>query len=124
MYKDYSVAVVGPGEVVELGERARDVYVHERVRRYIIGLVMWLRGSPDVLFGPSPRASIWLYRGSRVKAMMDGRDHVIPDDVKGLAGSVIPHRVELSPQARAGEVTPMGLVEEALERVAVPKGIE
>jgi MoxR-like ATPase len=49
---------------------------------------------------------------------------VIPDDVKGLAGSVIPHRVELSPQARAGEVTPMGLVEEALERVAVPKGIE
>ena len=117
-------AVIDSKEILELSGQARGVYVDDSVKRYIVNLVQYIRHSPHVRMGPSPRASIWLYRGSRVKALMDGRDHVIPDDVKGLVGSVIPHRVELSPQARAGEVTAVNLVEEALERVAVPKGIE
>jgi len=117
-------AVIDPGEVLELHRMAQGVYVDDSVKRYIVDLVQYIRRSPHVRMGPSPRASIWLYRGSRVRALMDGRGHVVPDDIKGLVKSVIPHRVELSPQARAGEVTPMGLVEEALEKVAVPKGIE
>ena len=116
--------VIKAEEILKLSAAARSVFVDESVIRYIVDLVQSIRHSPSVRMGPSPRASIWLYRGSRVKAMMDGRGHVIPDDVKGLAESVIPHRVELTPQARAGEVTPMSLVEEALEKVAVPKGIE
>ena len=117
-------AAIGPEEILELSEEARGVFVDDAVKRYIVALVRHIRGSPHVGMGPSPRASIWLYRGSRVKALMDGRDYVIPDDVKALAASVIPHRVELSPQARAREVSPLKLVEEALDRVTVPKGIE
>lgn len=116
--------IIDSKEILELSKIARNVYVDDSVKKYIVDLVQYIRRSPHVRMGPSPRASIWLYRGSRVKAMMDGRGHVLPDDVKGLVGSVIPHRIELKPQARAGEVTPMGLVEEALEKVAVPKGIE
>jgi len=117
-------AVIDAEEILGLSEAARGVYVDDSVKRYIVDLVQCIRRSPHVRLGPSPRASIWLYRGSRVKAMMDGRGHVVPDDVKGLAGSVIPHRVEVTPQARAMEVTPVSLIEEALKKVAVPKGIE
>ena len=116
--------IIDSKEILELSKMARSVYVDDSVKKYIVDLVQYIRRSPHVRMGPSPRASIWLYRGSRVKAMMDGRGHVLPDDVKGLVDSVIPHRIELKPQARAGEVTPMSLVEEALEKVAVPKGIE
>lgn len=117
-------AVIDAKEIRELSEMARGVFVDDSVKKYIVDLVQQIRHSPHVRLGPSPRASIWLYRGSRVKAMMDGRDHVVPDDIKGLADSVIPHRIEVTPQARAGDVTPISLVEEALETVAVPKGIE
>ena len=116
--------VLESGDVLELSRMARGVYVDDSVKRYIVDLVHFVRRSPHVRMGPSPRASIWLFRGSRVRALMDGRGHVVPDDVKGLVRSVIPHRVELTAQARAGEVTSASLVEEALERVAVPKGIE
>jgi MoxR-like ATPase len=116
--------VLNTADVLELSRLARGVYVDESVRGYIVDLVQSVRRSPHVRMGPSPRASIWLFRGARVRALMEGRGHVVPDDVKGLVGSVIPHRVELTPQARAGEVTAMSLVEEALEKVAVPKGVE
>jgi len=117
-------AVLAPGEVVEFGEKARDVYVHDRVRRYILGLVTWLRRNPYVLSGPSPRASIWLMKGSRALALIRGRDYVVPDDVKHLASSVLSHRVTLTPMARSEAVTVDALVAEALDSVPVPKNVE
>ena len=113
--------IVEPGDVVGLGEAARGVYVHERVRRYIVDLVMWLRGNPSVLMGPSTRASIWLLKGSRALAMVRGRDHVVPDDVKRLAYAVLSHRLELSSTARVEGVQVGALVAQALESVPVPK---
>ena len=113
--------IVGPEEIVGLGEAARGVYVHERVRRYIVDLVMWLRGSPSVLSGPSTRASIWLLKGGRALAMVRGRDHVVPDDVKRLAYGVLSHRLKLSSTARAEGIEVGALVAQALESVPVPK---
>jgi MoxR-like ATPase len=117
-------AVVDPGEVVGLEGRAGEVYVHERVHRYIVGLVMWLRGNPAVLSGPSTRASIWLLKGSRALALIRGRDYVAPDDVKHLASSVLSHRVELTAAARTEDVSVEELIGEALGSVPVPKGIK
>jgi MoxR-like ATPase len=116
-------AVVSPEDVVALGDAAKGIYVHSRVKRYVVGLVMWLRGNPNVLMGPSTRASIWLLKGSRALALMRGREYVIPDDVKYLSMSVLSHRVELTSMSRAENVTVRSLVEEALKAVPVPKNI-
>ncbi len=116
--------IVEPSEIVELSKATQGIYVHDRVKRYIVDLVLWLRGNPSVLMGPSTRASIWLLKGSRALAMMRGRDHVVPDDVKYLVGSVIAHRLELTSTARAEDVQVAELVKNALENVPVPKGLK
>ena len=113
--------IVEPDDIVELSKAALDVFVHERVKRYIVDLVLWLRGNPSVLMGPSTRASIWLMKGSRALAMVRGRDHVLPDDVKHLALSVLTHRLELSSTARAEGINVEDLVSQALDSVPVPK---
>lgn len=113
--------IVEPDDIVELSRASLDVFVHELVRRYIVDLVLWLRGNPAVLMGPSTRASIWLMKGSRALAMVRGRDHVLPDDVKHLALSVLSHRLELSSMARAEDTSVADLVGQALGAVPVPK---
>ena len=113
--------IVEPDDIVELSKASLDIYVHERVKRYIVDLVLWLRGNPSVLMGPSTRASIWLMKGSRALAMVRGRDHVLPDDVKHLALSVLTHRLELSSTARAEGINVEDLVSQALDSVPVPK---
>jgi len=111
-------------EMIELVELAKSIYVHERVKRYIVNMVSKVRGSPYVRSGPSPRASIWLFKGSRVRALLEDREYVIPDDVKALASHVIPHRVQLKPEAEAEEVSVKKLIEETLKETPVPKGLE
>jgi len=111
-------------EMIELIELAKSIYVHERVKRYIVDMVSKVRGNPHVRAGPSPRASIWLFKGSRVRALLEGREYVIPDDVKALASYVMPHRVELKPEAEAEEVSAERLIEEELKETPVPKGLE
>jgi len=113
--------IVEPDDIVDLSKATLDIFVHERVKRYIVDLVLWLRGNPSVLMGPSTRASIWLLKGSRALAMVRGRDHVLPDDVKHLAYSILTHRLELNSTARAEEINIKDLVNQALESVPVPE---
>jgi len=114
-------AILSSKDVVELSEQVLGIEVHERVRSYILDLITWLRGNSSIREGPSTRASLWLLKGSRARALLEGRDYVIPDDVKFLADKVLTHRVELTPQARAEDVSESELVAKALETVAVPK---
>ncbi|HIP57084.1 MAG TPA: MoxR family ATPase [Ignisphaera aggregans] len=97
------------------------VYVSERVVKYIVDLVNYIRQHNYVVYGPSHRVAIHLYRIARVYAAYSGRDYVIPDDVKKLAKYVIPHRIKLTTEAEAEGYTPERIVEEALSRVSVPK---
>jgi len=108
--------------LLEIAERSKTVFVHERVSSYIVDLVNLLRSNRYIRSGPSPRASIWLLKGSQVRAMMEGRNFVIPDDVKFLAEPVLIHRIRLTPQARAEGVERRQLINEALNTVPVPKG--
>lgn len=112
------------GESLEVMEKARSVEVDGKVRDYIASLVSRIRGMKEVQTGPSPRASIWLYRGSRVRAILEGRDYVIPDDVKYLSQFAVPHRVHPTTEAETREVSPDDLLAEALENTPVPKGLE
>lgn len=109
--------VMEAGNIEELEELAKKVYVSKDLIDYILDIVEHLRNDGRVRAGPSPRGSIWLMKACRARALLDGRDFVIPDDVKALAHVVLDHRLTVSPE----EVGPRDLVEEALRKVPVPK---
>jgi len=108
-------------DIITLQEQAKMITISEKLNIYLAELVTWLRGSRYIRAGPGPRASISLMKGCRVKAMVEDRDYVIPDDIKFLADKALVHRIELTPQARADEVSAEELIEEALKTVEVPK---
>ena len=85
---------------------ARDVYVEESVNRYVVALLRHTRGDARLALGASPRAGIALLRVAKARALADGRDYVLPDDVKALAVPVLAHRLILAPEARSAGVTP------------------
>ena len=115
-------AVVSVKEVLELQMAVKKVFVSEDIRRYIISLVNRIREDPDVVpIMPSPRGSVALYKGTRALAFMEGRDYVIPDDVKRLAIPSLAHRICLRPEAEAEEVRPEHIIERALRELPVPK---
>jgi MoxR-like ATPase len=78
------------------------------------------RQHDSVYLGASPRGSLALYRSCQARALLDGRDFVLPDDVKALAYPALGHRLIASPAARAKGVIIEELVNECLEQVAVP----
>ena len=112
--------VAGPQDIVALQQAAKEIYVDQVVREYIVHLVESTRSHRDVALGASPRASLGLFRASRALALVQDRDFVIPDDIKDLAPSVIAHRIILSPSARMRGMRAEDVVGELLEEVAVP----
>jgi MoxR-like ATPase len=114
-------AVTTPAEIKELQILAKEVHVSPDIVEYTTSIIEHLRNDPDVLSGPSIRSSISLYKCSRVLALIDGRDFVIPDDVKHLVYPAVEHRIRVRPEAEMDNVTPAAIIERALERVPVPK---
>ena len=102
-------------------EECSKIYVSDNVLKYIVKLVKFVRQQDEVLLPPSPRASIWLYRGSRALAYIEGEEFVVPDHVKWLARYVLQHRIVIKPSYQAEGVRPVDIVERALQRVEVPK---
>ncbi|MHA1675708.1 MAG: AAA family ATPase, partial [Candidatus Njordarchaeales archaeon] len=97
------------------------VVVDERILRYIRDIVISCRKDPRVLFGCSPRASIALLLASRTYAAMQGRDFVIPDDVKHIAFPALRHRLTLKPEIELGGVTSDDIIQNILQSVKAPK---
>ncbi len=97
------------------------MYISDRVKEYIAGLINSLRKKDFVRMGPSPRASIWLFKGARAKAYLEGRDYVIPDDVKIIAPFVLSHRIVLSSEAEMENISEESIVKDALDKVPVKK---
>lgn len=114
-------AVSNPEEILKLQDMARYIYVSEKIVDYILEIISRLRSNPDVIHGPSPRASISIYKGARSRALLEGRDFVIPDDVKWIASMALVHRIKLRAEAELEGVKVEDLVEEALKETPVPK---
>jgi len=106
--------------VAALIERAREVHVAPSIRSYIVSIGEATRRHPDVYLGASPRASIMLLRASRAHAAAEGRDYVIPDDVKVLAKFVLCHRIIATADAIMSGRSVDVILDELLEEVAVP----
>ncbi len=114
-------SLIGPKDIAETQSEIRNVYVSEAVRKYIVDLVNHIRGGRDLLVGPSTRAAVWLLKGSRALAYLEGLDYVAPDHVKALAGSVLTHRIVLKHEAVVKGIKPGDLIDRALREVEVAR---
>lgn len=114
--------VVTSEEVLNAQNMIKSIYVSEPVKRYIVQMVRETREHPEVFLGASPRGSLSLFRAGQVMAALDGRDFVLPDDIKILAPYVLSHRVVMSPSARLADVSSTRIVKEILDTLPVPAG--
>ena len=113
-------SVSSTAEIVAAIDDAKRVYVEESVNRYVVALLRHTRNDERLYLGASPRAGIALLRVAKARALAEGREYVLPDDVKAVAGPVLAHRLILGPEARAAGLAAADLVADAVERTPVP----
>lgn len=109
-------------ELKQMQEAIKKIYVSGPLKQYIVNLMHQTRKHPEVYLGASPRGSLSLYRTAQAMAAILGRDYVLPDDIKALAGSTIAHRVIVGPGARLQDLSARQIVEEVIDSVPVPGG--
>jgi MoxR-like ATPase len=114
------VPVASAAEITEVIEEAQRVFVEESVNRYVVALLRHTRGDERLYLGASPRAGIALLRVAKALALAEGRDYVLPDDIKAVATPVLAHRLILGPEARASGLSAADLVAETVARTPVP----
>lgn len=108
--------------ILRMQAAVRQVFVHEKVRDYLLQIVTRTRQSSHLTVGASPRASMALFRLAQAYAAVQGRGYVIPDDIKALAHPVIEHRLILNPESRLRRVTAHSVLADLLQEVRVPAG--
>ncbi len=101
-------------------EVVKGVHASPAVKQYLVDLVTATRQHPDLRLGASPRASLQLLRLGQAQAALDGRDHVLPDDLKQLAGTVLSHRLLPTADAQLARRSVDDVLTEVLARVPVP----
>lgn len=112
--------VADASDIVWLQETVKNVYVDDLVKRYIISVVEATRHHRSIYLGASPRGSLALFRTSQARAIMQGRDYVLPDDIKALAEPVLAHRLILPATDHVQDRTGRIVIAEILEKVPVP----
>ncbi len=114
-------SVISLDDIVLLKNEARDVKVHPSVKKYIIDIVTATRKSEFTILGASPRGSIALHTAAKSLALINGRNYVVPDDVKSLAVDVLAHRLMLSPKGKSVHAVPEKAMAAILSEVPVPQ---
>ena len=119
---DLGIAAVTDAARIEAAAGAvRAITLAESVVDYIVRLIRATRDSADLSSGASPRAAVLLANAARARAALDGRDYVVPDDVKALAGAVLRHRLLLGPAAEIEGRQVEALVADLVERTEAPR---
>lgn len=113
-------AVSSPAEILSLQTERRQVRIEESVRDYIVRIARATRQNSDIQLGASPRATMALYAAAQAWAALQGREYVLPDDVKHVAPNVLCHRMMISPQAQLRGRTASQLVSDIVASVPVP----
>src|SRR5512146_787595 len=121
--------VISPADILKARNLVNDVYVDEKIERYILDIVFATRSPKDyglnkltdlISYGGSPRASINLALGAKAMAFIKRRGYVIPEDVRGICQDVLRHRVAVTYEAEAEERTPEYIIQEILNKIEVP----
>jgi MoxR-like ATPase len=102
---------------------AKRVHVEDDVYEYAVGLAAFTRSHPRVVLGASPRATLGLIQASKAAAVIGGRPFVTPDDIRGVAHSVISHRLILVPEAEGDQKARDAVVDDAVQRVGYRRGV-
>lgn len=114
--------VADTARITTIVDQLRGVHATGAIKEYVVDIVSATRTSDDLRLGASPRAGLQLLRAARTRAAIQGRDYVIPDDVRELAAPILAHRVMCTPRARLAGTTPAGAVEAAVRSVPAPSG--
>ena len=120
--------VVSPAELLGARQVVNQIYMDDRVKDYIVNIVFATRSPKDfkldiaplIAFGASPRATIYLTLAAKAHAFVKGRGYATPEDIKAIAFDVLRHRVLLTYEAEAEDVTPESIVQRVLDAVEVP----
>ena len=120
--------VIGPDEILRARQVVRGVYVDDRIKDYIVSLTDATRNPAAygldlgdlIRFGASPRATIFLAQAAKAHAFIQSRGYVTPEDIKAIGHDVLRHRVLLSYEAEAEEITPEDVVQRVFDKVEVP----
>src|ERR1700693_3145967 len=110
--------VVDANDLLRMRESVEQVTVHEDILHYVVSLATATRNHPQVAVGASPRAELDLVQLARARALLLGRDYVIPEDIKALATPAVAHRITLRPEMWVRKIQGSDIVEELLRRVA------
>ena len=121
-------AVLAPADLFELRRALDEVYMDDKIKRYIVDVVHATRTpaeydldiAPYIQYGASPRATIFLTRAARAQAFLDGRGYVTPQDVKSIGPDVLRHRVSVTYEAEAEEITSEALIQRIFNALKVP----
>jgi MoxR-like ATPase len=113
--------VVDAHDLLAMRESVEQVSVHEDVLHYVVSLAAASRHHPQVAVGASPRAELDLVQLARARALLLGRDYVIPEDIKALATPAVAHRITLRPEMWVRKIQGSDIVEDLLRRLPVPR---
>lgn len=122
-------ALINPEEILEIRKIVEKIYIDEKIEKYIVDIVFATRFPSDcglndlqsiISFGASPRASISMAIAARAYAFLRGRGYVIPEDVRAICHDVLRHRIGLSYEAEANNISADEVVSEILDKIAVP----
>jgi MoxR-like ATPase len=113
--------VVDAHDLLAMREAVEHVSVHDDVLHYVVSLAAATRHHPQVAVGASPRAELDLVQLARARALLLGRDYVIPEDIKALATPAVAHRITLRPEMWVRKIQGSDIVEELLRRLPVPR---
>jgi MoxR-like ATPase len=121
-------AKLSPADVFGLRKAIDQVYVDEKIKRYIVEIVHATRRpaehgldiAPYIQYGASPRATIFLTRGAKAQAFLDSRGYVTPQDVKSIGYDVLRHRLSVTYEAEAEDVSPENLLQRIFDHLKVP----
>jgi MoxR-like ATPase len=107
-------------EIAKMIEVVNGIHVSRAVQEYAVAISAATRSSPELRLGASPRATLHLVRAAKAMAAMEGRDFVLPDDVRALAPTVLSHRLLPTVEATMAGQRPEDVLEVVLRRVPVP----
>ena len=121
--------VIHPDDLLHARQVVRQIYVDDKIKDYVLDLIFATREpgenglsvlEPLIAYGASPRASIYLVMAARAHAFLHGRGFVTPEDIKQIAPDVLRHRIVISYEAEAEEITSADIVQQILDQIEVP----
>ena len=115
--------VTNPEEIQSIRKMVRSVFVHEKVKSFIVQVSKKTRGNRNMKLGLSPRASLHLLAASQATALIDGRSFVAPEDVIAVAPNVLAHRIILSSEAQMNNLNAHDVIRKVIESVPIPTGL-